>query len=311
MNDYPIVLAHGIAPFDTLRQRLVEGFRIEAHVPDRLHYFRNIASHLRDRGFKEVEHARVSFAAPLARRAQELQEDIAEVLKRTNREKVHVIAHSMGGLDARHMIVKLGMDSRVASLTTIGTPHRGSSLADWGEQNGGERVVEKFRGLLDLGGLLNLTTRFCQGLNAELEPAEAANKVFYQTYSSSDEEANVFLPLHWSWKIINAAEKGNEGRDGRNDGLVGLASQKWEPGFAGPAGRIKFEQREFPVPADHLNQVGYWNPTQLRGKLRAAGGWNPLAWLKALLNAPREYERQIKGVYEGIARDVRTRELPR
>ena len=310
MNDYPIVLAHGIAPFDSLRQRLVEVFRVEARVPDHLHYFRNIASHLRSKGFREVEHTRVSFAGPVARRAQELQEDIAGVLKRTNREKVHVIAHSMGGLDARHMIVKLGMDTRVASLTTIGTPHRGSSLADWGEQNGGERVVEKFQGILDLGGFLNLTTKFCEGLNAELEPAEAANRVFYQTYSSSDEEGNVFLPLHWTWKIINEAEQRVEGRDGRNDGLVGLASQKWGPGFAGSAGKIKFEQREFPVPADHLNQVGYWTPSQLRGKLRAAGGWNPLAWLKALLNAPREYENQIKGVYEAIAKDVCTRKLP-
>ena len=120
--------------------------------------------------------------------------------------------------------------------------------------------------------MLNLTTRFCQGLNAELEPAEAANKVFYQTYSSSDEEENVFLPLRWTWKIISEAERGSGGRDGRNDGLVGLDSQKWEPVFAKSAGAIKFEQREFPVPAGHLNQVGYWTPSQLRGKLRAAGG---------------------------------------
>jgi len=202
------------------------------------------------------------------------------------------------------------MDSRVASLTTIGTPHHGSSLADWGERNGAERVIEKFEGILDLRGLLNLTTKFCRGLNAELEPAEAANKVFYQTYSASDEEKSVFMPIQWTWKIISEAEKGTEGRDGRNDGLVGLASQKWEPRFAGPAGKIKFEQHEFSVPADHLNEVGYWNPTQLRGKLRAPGGWNPLSWLKALFNAPREYENQIKGVYEGIARDVRTRDLP-
>jgi triacylglycerol lipase len=307
MNDYPIVLAHGIAPFDTLRQRIVEVFRVESRVPDRLHYFRSIASHLRSKGFREVEHTRVSFAGSVARRAEELQEDINGVLKQTGKDKVHIIAHSMGGLDARHMIVKLKMDSRVASLTTIGTPHHGSSLADWGQRNGGEPVIEKFQGILDLSGLLNLTTEFCRGLNAELEPSEAVNKVFYQTYSSSDEEANVFLPLHWSWKIINAAEAGG---DGRNDGLVGLASQKWEPAFAKSAGAIKFEQHDFPVPADHLNQVGYWTPSQLRGKLRAAGGWNPLAWLKALFNAPREYENQIKGVYEAIAKDVYTRKLP-
>ena len=45
-----------------------------------------------------------------------------------NCDKVNIIAHSKGGLDARHMITKLGMGHMVASLTTISTPHRGSQL---------------------------------------------------------------------------------------------------------------------------------------------------------------------------------------
>ena len=40
--------------------------------------------------------------------------------------KVNIIAHSLGGLDARQMLTHLGMGSRVASLTTVGTPHRGT-----------------------------------------------------------------------------------------------------------------------------------------------------------------------------------------
>lgn len=44
--------------------------------------------------------------------------------------KVHIIAHSMGGLDSRYLISKLGYGDRVASLTTISTPHRGSNVAD-------------------------------------------------------------------------------------------------------------------------------------------------------------------------------------
>lgn len=44
--------------------------------------------------------------------------------------KVHIIAHSMGGLDSRWLISKLGYADRVASLTTISTPHRGSNIAD-------------------------------------------------------------------------------------------------------------------------------------------------------------------------------------
>lgn len=44
--------------------------------------------------------------------------------------KVHIIAHSMGGLDSRFLISQLGYGDRVASLTTISTPHRGSNIAD-------------------------------------------------------------------------------------------------------------------------------------------------------------------------------------
>ena len=47
------------------------------------------------------------------------------------KDRVVIIAHSMGGLDARYMISRLGMDDRVTALVTITTPHRGSPYADW------------------------------------------------------------------------------------------------------------------------------------------------------------------------------------
>jgi triacylglycerol lipase len=46
--------------------------------------------------------------------------------------KVNLVAHSMGGLDARFAISQLGYAPKVASLTTISTPHRGSGVADVG-----------------------------------------------------------------------------------------------------------------------------------------------------------------------------------
>ena len=36
----------------------------------------------------------------------------------------------MGGLDSRYLVSKMGWGDRVASLTTISTPHRGSNIAD-------------------------------------------------------------------------------------------------------------------------------------------------------------------------------------
>jgi triacylglycerol esterase/lipase EstA (alpha/beta hydrolase family) len=42
---------------------------------------------------------------------------------------VHIIAHSMGGLDARHLIVDIvTMADKVGTLATIGTPHLGTSF---------------------------------------------------------------------------------------------------------------------------------------------------------------------------------------
>jgi triacylglycerol lipase len=45
-------------------------------------------------------------------------------------DRVHVIAHSMGGLDTRFLISSLGYADKITSLTTLETPHRGSPLAD-------------------------------------------------------------------------------------------------------------------------------------------------------------------------------------
>jgi pimeloyl-ACP methyl ester carboxylesterase len=45
-------------------------------------------------------------------------------------DRVHIIAHSMGGLDSRYLISSLHYASKITSLTALETPHRGSPLAD-------------------------------------------------------------------------------------------------------------------------------------------------------------------------------------
>ena len=44
--------------------------------------------------------------------------------------RVRLIAHSMGGLDGRWVIAEGSLTDRIDSLTTIATPHRGTSLGD-------------------------------------------------------------------------------------------------------------------------------------------------------------------------------------
>ncbi|MBQ0102448.1 MAG: hypothetical protein KBT31_06615 [Firmicutes bacterium] len=63
--------------------------------------------------------------------AAQLKEEIENILKKEGAEKVNIIAHSKGGLDSKYMIDSLGMADRVASLTTLATPHRGSPIASF------------------------------------------------------------------------------------------------------------------------------------------------------------------------------------
>ena len=72
----------------------------------------------------------------MAARAAELR---AQILRWTD-GPVNLVAHSMGGLDARYLITHLNMAEQVRSLTTVSTPHRGTYLVDWFFQNYNQRV---------------------------------------------------------------------------------------------------------------------------------------------------------------------------
>lgn len=64
-------------------------------------------------------------------RAEHLAGWIDKALEETGAAQVNLIAHSMGGLDARYVISAMGYGDRVATLTTISTPHHGSGVADF------------------------------------------------------------------------------------------------------------------------------------------------------------------------------------
>jgi triacylglycerol lipase len=296
-NKYPIVLAHGIARFDFLVQHFIKSFGslgldLES-AADGLHYFKGIARHLRNNGF-DVYHSSVRFAAGVEQRAEDLQREVSNVLSLKGASKVNIIAHSMGGLDARHMIVNRDMAEKVASLTTIGTPHMGSTFADWGEEHKGHEIMKLVSTVIDVEGFSDLTSAACKAFNDAARNSEASNKVFYQTYASADEQAQVFTPLKPSWAIIHKAEAGND--EGRNDGLVSRTSQSWEKELAGDGGAVKkITQHLFPVPADHLNEVGWWDLNQLQ-----ISDW----WKTNLATHVRDYELSIRNVYLDIAKNL-------
>src|SRR5258706_6823573 len=110
---YPIVLAHGLlgspSGFAGFNPRIVEALRKDGH---------------------QVFLGAVPPIASAKDRATFLAKSVDIALEQTGAEKVNIIAHSMGGLDARSLINDLGYGDRVASITTIATPHQGTKVAD-------------------------------------------------------------------------------------------------------------------------------------------------------------------------------------
>lgn len=253
----PIILVHGIARFDWLH----EGYRklfpqSGEHPKDRSHYFRNVATQLKSHGY-DTYHASLSYAKRSEQRAVELGEQIAQIREQTGARQVHLLAHSMGGIDARRLIVTHpAIAETIASLTTIGTPHWGSSLADWGLAHGGLHLIDLSQPLIDLSGFNDLTLVACAEFNQQAETIEAANSIRYRACASHASRQDTLLPLRPTWDIVHKNE-------GENDGLVSVKSQLWTKELhCSTVIRKPVEQIEFPFPADHFNQTGWWDPSK-------------------------------------------------
>ena len=109
---YPIVLCHGMAGFDSL-------FGI-------LDYFYGIESSLTSGGAKVYITHVPQFNTSEAR-GEALLTQIEHIVAVSGKGKVNLIGHSHGGLDVRY--VAAVRPDLVASVTTVGTPHKGAELA--------------------------------------------------------------------------------------------------------------------------------------------------------------------------------------
>ena len=292
---YPIVLAHGIARFDVLTESLLgklNMFLWDMSLEfDRLHYFKGIASYLERHGY-DVHTTSVPFAAGVEKRATELAVQIRQILAETGQEKVHIIGHSMGGLDARQMLYQeRAMAASVASVTSIGTPHKGTVLADYALANGGDEVLAALRPFFDLDGFLTLTQVKRQAFNEVAEAWEASNPVLYQTYAGSQEFEAIMLLLKGSYQFLYE-------QAGDNDGLVPVSSQMWTNELVAADGTVKrIAQRPFPVPVDHLNEIGWWDLQELS---------SPRWWHWNLRQEKKAFETAVKEAYLEIVREVTT-----
>ena len=158
-------------------------------------------------------------------------------------------------------------ENRIASVTTLGTPHHGSPFADFlarGTPEDCEALGFGFDGVQDL------TTTAAAAFNGEVGEWEKSNGVRFRAYAGSQKLLHIFSPLKFAWLVI-------KGQAGPNDGFVPVSSACWNDDyFVEPV-----------LDADHLNLIGWWDLSEI---------WHGV-------DAP-ELEHRIKNVYLRIARDL-------
>jgi triacylglycerol lipase len=205
----PIVLVHGIFGFNQLT---VGGVKIAD-------YFRLIPEALRNDGHAVPEPPRLNPAGSVAERAQDLKNYLQNPNGEVFEKKVHVVAHSMGGLDARFMISRMGMADRVLSLTTIGTPHHGSPIADI-VVKGTNPFLNQFMEHLgvDVKAVFDLTTDACRDFNDNVPDAPG---VAYFSIGGQFEPPRILgLPQG----LLGVTHEIVAEREQNNDGIVSVAS---------------------------------------------------------------------------------------
>ncbi|EAU54593.1 lipase family alpha/beta hydrolase [Mariprofundus ferrooxydans] len=210
-----VVLIHGLFGFDRLLW---------------LEYFRQARSLYGQMGMRVIV-PKLPWAGTIKQRASALAEQLA-----TQPGPLHLIAHSMGGVDARYWITHLGGGAKVASLTTLGTPHHGSPVAD--------HVCSTLSPFRLFAGVHALTTIAMRQFNADTPDHDG---VIYRSYAGARPLAQLPWLMRRYARIIEQAE-------GDNDSQVSRQSAAW-----GDLVSV--------VPADHfeLMSLNIWlNPFRRR-----------------------------------------------
>jgi len=210
---YPVILAHGIFAHD--RKSVID-------------FWGNIPERLRENHIL-VFLGNTDAWGDYESNAEKLKETVDSVLSETHSEKVNIIAHSKGGLDARYMIWKYDYGDKVASLTTISTPHHGAEISDLIDQR---KIVHNatVQKLLDVFGKLygdanphlfnlnhQLTTEEMKKFN---ELVGMDSRVYYQSYYTTLRSPFDDMMFFYSYLYIKHI-------NGNNDGVVSEYSATW------------------------------------------------------------------------------------
>ncbi len=209
---YPVLLIHG-AGFRDLRWPVYWG-----RIP------RVLAGH----GAK-IFYGQQDCWASTAVNAAALKERAEAILRETGAEKLNLVAHSKGGLEARMLASSLGFGDRISSITTIATPHRGSKTVD--------RLFAMPQGLFNFAAFavnnwirlvgdrrpdfLEVCKGFTSGHMAEFNRQNPdVPGVFYQSFACVMGHPLADVNLSTANFVVGRIE-------GENDGLVSVASARW------------------------------------------------------------------------------------
>jgi triacylglycerol lipase len=250
-----IVLVHGILGFSHLDVPL-----------STIDYFAGIAEHWRARFPNAAVIApTLDPTAGISARSAQLREQIAGAIRDgrlRSAEPIHIIAHSMGGLDARELIAngplfQVGASATpVATLVTISTPHAGSPVADLvalrflshipgvgavvrGAELGLETVLRHFR--ISLDGLHDLTSETARDFNTRFPDQHGVRYLSFAGKGRPGLKAPTsafFLPYYG---YVAATLRGRED----NDGLVPISSAR----------HGEFDNNLWPC--DHADEIGH------------------------------------------------------
>lgn len=206
-----LVLAHGLMGFDELRLagRWLPGVQ----------YWRGIKEAMLQHDI-EVITTSVPTTGSIQERAEALH---AEIKTKAAGRSVNIIAHSMGGLDARFLISRIQpQEFGVKSLTTVATPHRGSCVADMVFRDIGPDGIDGLYKILarmkiGTGAFAQLTTTHInRGFNPVV-PNDPQVRYFSYGAAAQPHLLSVFRVSHDLMEIV----------EGPNDGLVSVASSRW------------------------------------------------------------------------------------
>ena len=216
---YPILLVHGIFFRD------LNFFNYWGRIPKEL--IKNGAT---------VYYGNQRSSASVEECGLELKNRIDEIVNLTGCEKVNIIAHSKGGLDSRYAASLPGMSDKIASITTINTPHKGCEYADFLIERAPKAflsfIASKYDSALShLGekspdfaaGVNDLTAKKCAERNANLPSLDGILCRSVGSYMKNTRSAG--FPLNMAYILVSIFSSSP------NDGLVDADSMQWGESF--------------------------------------------------------------------------------